>query len=355
MRAAHRVLIRALVLVSAQVVLADEVVYESKWENAGDQIGAEWSTNGQVEISPNGKRVYLGGLAERGALLTLQMLPPHELIRIECDLIVRGSWDGGRSGNGGDRVQMWLGDGRDLLDATFANREAKLAGQLSQSYPLGWEYGREFKEKHGAVEIASLGYAERESDGIALTPNDAVYRLDFYVPHAADALRWRIRCRNYYDKYQDQYAGLDNVRLTAMSKAVGYNDQEWKELVKKVEGDDVMAADKASWEMLAAPSRAREYVQPVVVAVDDKRFENLLTELASPEEEVHGGAARKIEALGRPALRRIQATIIALEDLVVRARLENVVDEIKATEIEEDGYVGHFKKRMRGILELPRK
>ena len=59
--------------------------------------------------------------SRRAGRLPLMSLPPHELIRIECDLIVRGSGNGGRWGGGGDRVQMCLSDGRDLLEAAFAN------------------------------------------------------------------------------------------------------------------------------------------------------------------------------------------------------------------------------------------
>jgi DNA-directed RNA polymerase subunit E'/Rpb7 len=39
-------------------------------------------------------------------------------------------------------VKVRLSDGRDLLEAAFANWLVKLAGDLSQSYPLGWEDGR---------------------------------------------------------------------------------------------------------------------------------------------------------------------------------------------------------------------
>lgn len=350
-----KILLGCLVLLGAPLhALADEVVYQSEWEKADDPIGVEWTTNGQVEISPNGKRVYLGELSDRGAILTLKKLPAHKVLRIQCDLIVRGSWDGGRSGNGGDRVQMWLGDGRDLLDSTFANRTAELAGELSQSYPLSWAFGREFMEKHGAAEIASLGYAEREADGVTLTPNDAIYKLDFHVPHEGDMMRLCIRCRNYYDKYQDQSAGLDQVRVTAIAETTTFDDAEWKKLVAQLEGEDVMAADAAAWRMMAAPAQAAKYLEVKRVEIDDLVFAKMLRNLAEADEKVHDKAAEDMEALGRGGITKIYAASIVHDDPVVVARLANVIAEIRAGDEGEFGRLDSFKVRMRSLLHLPR-
>ena len=334
---------------------ADEVLYESKWETTKDPVGPEWTTAGQVEVSPNGKRVYLGELGDRGALLTIRNFPPHEVIRIQCDLIVRGSWDGGRSGGGGDRVQIWLGDDRDLLDATFANRPAAQAGELSQSYPLGYQFGKEFAEKHAAAEVGSLGYTEREEDGITLTPNDAVYKLDFHVPHRSTMFQMRVRCRNYYDKYQDQNTGLDNVRVTALQREIVYPEDEWKALVAKLEGKDVVAADAALWKMMAAPKQVRAYLGgPAKAKVDTALLDRWIEEIADFDEVVRQEAAVRLQELPPSAVGKLKAAMIVHDDPEVAARIEQVIATVSASG-EEVGVLEHFKNRMRGLLFLPHK
>ena len=127
----------------------ETVVYQSAWEKPGQPVGKEWTTkSGWVQTSPNGSRTFLGCLRESGAEFRMTDLPPHKVVRLQFDLIIRGSWDGSSERGHPDRVEVKMQDGRTLLASTF---RTYTLDQRTQSYPFHFESGRRTPTHFGAV------------------------------------------------------------------------------------------------------------------------------------------------------------------------------------------------------------
>lgn len=350
-------------LVCGGSLWAEEVVYESKWEKPGDPVGPQWSTNGRIEITPNGKRTYLAYLGQRQASLHLTNLPEHELLRIECDLIVRGSWDGHISPLDDDRILIWLEDNRALVDSSFSNHPAwrmeKLdpAGEkLAQSFPLASPNRAKFKSCVGAVEVESLGYRYWEEDVQGYVPLNSVYRFVFHVPHTSKAMIFSLRCFLQNDKYETQDAGFDNVRVTALNEQANYPAAEWSALVKELEGEDAILAHAAMWKMLASPDQVREYLGGTEDEVGSVDLFQLVAGLADEEFKVRQGAVDKLSRLPREYLPRITALTLVHDDPETVVRLKGVIAKLRAEVVpaNERSTGNEFKDRLRKLVRMPK-
>lgn len=349
-------------MVLAGTLLADTVVYQSAWEKPGDAIGPEWTTNGQVEITPNGKRTILANLGQRQASLHLKKLPAHEVVRIECDLIVRGSWDGNISPLDNDRIRIWVDDGREFLNATFSNHPAwrmeKLdpAGEkLAQTFPLGHDADEKFKSRSGAAEVESLGYRFWNEEGGGYVPLDAVYRFVFLIPHRATSLKFNLRCHLTDDKYETQDAGLDKVVVTVLEEEVSYPAKEWSALVKALEGKDRVAGHRAMWQMLASPSQVRSYLGMAAVAEDDSELYTLIGQLSAEEFKVRSSALDRMMKLPAGMIGKIRAISLVHDDPETVVRLKQVIAGMvaEAPAVERFPSGEPFKDRLRELVEIP--
>jgi hypothetical protein len=173
------------------------VIYFSDFE--GD-VGPEWSSR-KTDVTPKGKRGFLGQFANETVTLHLEDLLPHEELTVSFDLFIIRSWDGNHPVHGRDVWSLTARDVGTLLHTTFSNWS-----QAGQSYPESYGEG-DFPMKTGASEKGTLGYAFRD-----LT--DSVYRLSFTFPHTGHELTLHFSATGLEGPVDLESWGLDNVSVT---------------------------------------------------------------------------------------------------------------------------------------------
>jgi hypothetical protein len=183
--------------------------------------GSEWS-NPLLSHAPNGSG-FLGEFSNGNVRLSLADLPPHRRVRVEFDLYLIRSWDGntidwptetatlfGESPNlivGPDEWQLAV-DNTNLLHTTFSNWPAQ-----PQAYPGAFP-GSSYPARTGTIANNTLGYLWK------FTPQDSVYRLTFTFPHTSSTLAADFAAMGL-QVISDESWGLDNVRVTVLSSAIG--------------------------------------------------------------------------------------------------------------------------------------
>ena len=177
---------------------AERIVYLNDFE--GD-VGPEWS-NRKTDVTPKGKRRFLGQFANETVTLHLKDLLPHKEVTVSFDLCVIRSWDGNHPVHGRDVWSLTARDVGTLLHTTFSNWP-----EAGQSYPESYGEG-DFPMKTGAAEKGTLGYAFRD-----LT--DSVYQLSFTFPHTGHELTLHFSATGLEGPVDLESWGLDNVRVTA--------------------------------------------------------------------------------------------------------------------------------------------
>jgi len=179
----------------------DQVVYFDDFE--GD-IGPEWSSR-KIDVTPKGKRRYLGQFANETVTLHLEDLLPHNELTISFDLFVIRSWDGNHPVHGRDVWNLTARGVGTLLHTTFSNWS-----KAGQSYPKAYGQG-DFPMKTGAAEKGTLGYAFR-------TLTDSVYHLSLTFPHAGHELTLHFSAMGLEGPVDLESWGLDNVGVTLLKK-----------------------------------------------------------------------------------------------------------------------------------------
>jgi hypothetical protein len=93
-------------------------IYRNDFEGA---VGPEWSDS-TTEITPLGRRRFLGKFADDSVSLSLTNLPPHSEIELTFELFVILSWDGNQPIDG-EEWQVGLEGGPVLLRTSFSNAD----------------------------------------------------------------------------------------------------------------------------------------------------------------------------------------------------------------------------------------
>ncbi|MCZ7641323.1 MAG: hypothetical protein M5U12_37865 [Verrucomicrobia bacterium] len=182
-------------------------VTERSWPYFADfegVVGPEWSHR-QTDVTPLGKRRFLGQYGNETVSLTLNGLPAHEAVMISFDLFVIQSWDAdGTCGAGPDIWQLEPVGGPLLLRATFSNTAGvgECPGNAFQSFPGDYPESV-FPAQTGAAERNTLGY-----------PNfgDTVYAVSFAIRHGDPSVRFDFTGMGL-EGISDESWGLDNVRV----------------------------------------------------------------------------------------------------------------------------------------------
>jgi hypothetical protein len=163
-----------------------------------------WSSD-DMDTTPKGNVEFHGPFNNENITARRTNLPAHEFLQISFDLLVIRAWDGSvladmtvllpvhckHSEPSGNRsvpnfFRLGLADGPTLLYTTFNNTSSsypELRDQSrSQNYPSQVP-GDHLAPQSGAFMANSLGY---NFPGVALPhlyPRDAVYHIDFIIPH----------------------------------------------------------------------------------------------------------------------------------------------------------------------------
>lgn len=179
-------------------------------------VSNDWSSDspdhpGRLDIdrTPQNQRGFLGPFGDETVTLDLDNLPAHTLLNISFDLFVIGSWNGNAAGpNGPDRFQF-RADGNTLLDTTLSNTAT------NQAYPGAFGIGN-FPATAGSEEDNSLGYGLTgiPASQPPASPADAVYRLAFSIPHAANTLSLDFEALLASIAGDFEQWGIDNVTVS---------------------------------------------------------------------------------------------------------------------------------------------
>lgn len=329
-------------------------VFESKWSKPGQELAEEWATKeGRIEISPNGARTFLAGIREKGVRFHRKALPPHKVLHLEFDLIVRGNWDGGSGPGHHDRAVFELADGRVLLASSF---RTYAHARDKQSYPFHYNSGRETVTHYGAAEQHSLGYLWTYSSDENWKV-DTIYHMDWYVPHEGEVLAWDLYARlGEDDRMQDMWIGIDRLKIGVLTEEHQFSDEEWSLLLAALDGPDAIMADQAVWQMLRAPSRARAWLAKSAVAreaIDPKKLAGVISGLTDEELKVRRASAETLLRLPAGSVPKLEAAREALEDDKGKNRLGRIIEAVLFNaSTEKDDY---WRIRMRALLDPPAK
>ena len=209
--------------------------------------GREWSSR-KIDITAKGRRRFLGRFCNEEARLTLTRLPPHRYLRVSFELFILRTWDGRDSGTPGVGPDVWslkLGDGRELLRATFANRVSDWGNQ--QTFPDTFP-GPLHGPQTGATEKDTLG-------AVPAGTGDSVYRLSFVFPHTGPEVTL-IFADGGLEPMANENWGLDNVKVDLLPGHLALRDTQLKQHWRALKGDDPLRAFEAYRALMASGEQA---------------------------------------------------------------------------------------------------
>ena len=275
-------------------------IYTNDFEK---QAGPEWSDQ-SIELSPNGKRRFLGQFGNQAVSLALESLPEHAYVRLSFDLYVIRTWDGSKPPSP-DIWSLAVDGGPTLLHATPQN------SWEHQSYPDDYP-GPMYRGGTGAAETDTLGYSYKNAPA-----HDATFRMHFAFPHATDSIRLILK-GSQLQGLDDESWGVDNVTVEVLSDSPGRNltDAELRRFSRKLADEGPMAAHKAVWALIGAGDRAIPHLRALLQGADSldpkraKRVKQLIAELDDESWETREKATQELIRLGggiEPLLRKALA------------------------------------------------
>ena len=164
-----------------------------------------WSSR-PIETTPVGAVRFLGrNVGDETTSLTFHDLPTHTEVSLSFELLVIGDWDGDEvyePQNTPDGFSVSVDGDLLLLQATFSTNINP------QSFPTPSS-----QQGSGASDINTLGYITPGAG-----PADAVYELDYLIPHTGDSLS--VTFQADLDHPMLESWGLDNVRVEVVPEPV---------------------------------------------------------------------------------------------------------------------------------------
>jgi hypothetical protein len=288
------------------------VVYRADFE---DRVGPEWSVS-KTEVTPKGRRRFLGRLGNETVRLTLRDLPPHRFLRVSFELFIIASWDGAGKMGGADVWRLWVEGGPRLVDCTFAEYPAPDAGR--QTFPDDYP-GPRHERRTGAAEVATLGYVHQGGQ----TCHDGVYRLSFAFPHAAREVTFAFAGEGLQDP-SDESWGLDNVRVEVLPGPRRLGEAQLAAHWKALHGDDPVAAFRARWALVAAGDQAADYLAARLrpPKLDEAEIRRLVAALDADRWADREAAAGKLRQLGQAAAPVLRESLKGKCGEEARSRIE---------------------------------
>jgi len=291
------------------------VVYLNDFEGAA---GPEWSSR-KTDLTPKGKRRFLGRLGAGTVTLTMTDLPRHQYAHLSLELFVIGGWDGRLSKRGSAEPAVWglkIHDGPELLRATFSN-DSK---DGFQTYPDDVN-AVSHAGCTGAAEVTTLGY--KAADGSAA---DSVYRMRFGFAHTGKHLRLEFFASGLRKPATESW-GLDNVKVELLPRPpetdlTGEKFEElWADLANT---DEPIRAQHAAAELLAAGEAAVTFLDKKLVG-DLKKLQRLIAELDHASWRVREKATGELRRLGPAAEPLLRRHLRQTDSLEVRVRIEGIL------------------------------
>ena len=293
------------------------VVYTNDFEK---DVGAEWSQR-QTDVTPRGKRRFLGQFGVDEVGLALTGLPAHQFLRVSFDLYLINTWDGGNepgTSTGPDAWSLEVKGGPELLRCTFANSIG--LDQQKQSYPDAFP-GPLHQLQTGAAEKQTLGYQFREYT------MDAVYRLSFVFPHA-DANVTMFFAAAGLQSLEDESWGLDNVTVEALPEAGKASAEQLAALWRQLGDDDPVQACPAIPLLVLAGEPAVAFLagQLKGKGLDEGKIAKLLADLDANEWKTRENASIALQKMGPGVVPFLRKAIKTKTSEEVRWRIRDILD-----------------------------
>jgi len=218
--------------------------------------GEEWNDT-TLGKTPKGGRPFLGPFSPRDkAILTLNKMPPHKMVRITFDLFVLYSWDGSSPIWGPCVFNCGLKDGRSLVHSSFCNC-GFFNNNNEQSFPDSYP-SRPFPAWTLAKENQVLGYMQDWGDGDGPRDCSSVYHMVLTFPHAEDAIAF-VFTSDSPQNIKKVY-GLTNVRVETMPELKTFTAEQLAALWSDLGEDDPAASYNARWNLIAAGEPAVDFI-----------------------------------------------------------------------------------------------
>ncbi len=250
------------------------IVYENDFET---EVGNNWSVD-RRDITPVGKRTYLGEFFNNDVEFNLDGLPEHKFLRVRFDLFALQGLDGlvGVTSSFGEDVwTLTEGENRRLIATTLSNFNRDPNAQ-KQSYPEDFplEFGRkpdwnaEFENDDLWGDQLRPGYSwgrtgavEENNFGIE---KNAVYAVDLVFSHDKAKLVLKFTTRFKDGPYEigklrlceGECWGLDNFRVETLDGPLTLSDAEFEACWKALLADEPIAANAARSRLAAAGDAA---------------------------------------------------------------------------------------------------
>jgi hypothetical protein len=126
----------------------------------------------------------LGNYNNEEAILTLDNLPPHNVLEVTVDLMIHDSWDGNPDdGIGGPDIWYFQIADQEVLRTTFSNTPCVSLFCLRQSYPDN--YLRQHNPKNGAIQTNLPGYCHKRNENNFTS----LYRIKKLIRHNGNSVR----------------------------------------------------------------------------------------------------------------------------------------------------------------------
>jgi len=225
---------------------APRVVYANDFEK---KAGPQWSHR-STDVTPKGRRRFLGQFGNDEVRLALKRLGPHQYVRVSFELFIIHSWDGDtQEGDiGPDVWSFGIEGGPQLLRTTFCEHPVAPSGK--QTFPDDYP-GPQHASRTGAAEVEQLGYKFPDNPDA----RDAVYRLSFTFPHTAADVTV-VFAGSGLQALADESWGLDNVRVELLDGPVRLEEKQLEARWAALQGDDSVKAFGAYCRLMAAGEQA---------------------------------------------------------------------------------------------------
>ncbi len=316
----------------------EKIVYENDFNESADD---HWSSP-KTAVIEKGDRHYLGAFGPEKISLSLNSIPEHEFIRIEFDLMLMNSWDG-TGYYGPDIWQLVLGKDRRLIHASF-NNCGFICRNNRQSFPDNYRKDIKHKCGTGAAETRTMGIFWQRP-GI-----DSVYHFDLTFAHKQTGMT--LNFTNFSaDTIDDQYWGLDNVKISTVDAPPVLTEEELAQLWQVLNGQDPVKAFAAKWKMATSPQETLKFIEDNYHILSAADFAKLIVQLNAEKYREREAATKLLIKHGGSAIDLLQQRFKAMssrKNPESYFRLKKVLNSVKP----QKGKVAPVEVRVTSLLEI---